>query len=131
MVTRTKTNGNRETPQHRETYVHQGRSNTPQERAEEEDLDEVDDLEDEYNDDKNQRLEGYDENEYDAQDMRHRRERQAADGDAAAHEEEPAKPVKTPSRRGFAAMDKEKQRAIASKGGKASHGGGRKPSKNR
>jgi general stress protein YciG len=41
------------------------------------------------------------------------------------------KPTKTPSKRGFAAMDKEKQREIASKGGKASHGGGRKPSKNK
>jgi general stress protein YciG len=41
------------------------------------------------------------------------------------------KPAKTPSKRGFAAMDKEKQREIASKGGKASHGGGRKPSKNK
>ena len=29
--------------------------------------------------------------------------------------------------RGFAAMSKEKQREIASKGGKSSHGGGRKP----
>jgi general stress protein YciG len=29
------------------------------------------------------------------------------------------------SKRGFAAMSKEKQREIASKGGKASHGGGR------
>lgn len=133
MVTRTKTNGNRETQSERETYVHQGRSNTPQERMEEEDLDEVDDLEDEFDDDKNQKLEGYDENEYDADDKRKRRDAQAADGDQAAHEEqkESAKPAKTPSRRGFAAMDKEKQRMIASKGGKASHGGGRKPSKNR
>jgi general stress protein YciG len=32
-----------------------------------------------------------------------------------------------PSKRGFAAMDPAKQREIASKGGKASHGGGRKP----
>ena len=32
------------------------------------------------------------------------------------------------SKRGFAAMDPAKQREIASKGGKASHGGGRKPS---
>ena len=31
------------------------------------------------------------------------------------------------SKRGFAAMSAEKQREIASKGGKASHGGGRKP----
>ncbi|MGZ5245680.1 MAG: KGG domain-containing protein [Flavitalea sp.] len=31
------------------------------------------------------------------------------------------------SLRGFASMDAEKQREIASKGGKASHGGGRKP----
>jgi general stress protein YciG len=31
------------------------------------------------------------------------------------------------SKRGFAAMDPEKRREIASKGGKASHGGGRKP----
>ena len=34
------------------------------------------------------------------------------------------------SKRGFAAMDPQKQREIASKGGKASHGGGR-PSKAR
>ena len=34
---------------------------------------------------------------------------------------------KTPAKRGFAAMSAEKQREIASKGGKASHGGGRKP----
>jgi hypothetical protein len=34
--------------------------------------------------------------------------------------------TKTPSKRGFAAMDPAKQREIASKGGKASHGGGRK-----
>ena len=32
----------------------------------------------------------------------------------------------TASKRGFAAMDPAKQREIASKGGKASHGGGRK-----
>jgi general stress protein YciG len=32
------------------------------------------------------------------------------------------------AKRGFAAMDPAKQREIASKGGKASHGGGRKPS---
>ena len=31
------------------------------------------------------------------------------------------------SNRGFASMDEAKQREIASKGGKASHGGGRKP----
>ena len=31
------------------------------------------------------------------------------------------------AKRGFAAMSPEKQREIASKGGKASHGGGRKP----
>lgn len=31
------------------------------------------------------------------------------------------------SNRGFASMDPEKQREIASKGGKASHGGGRTP----
>lgn len=31
------------------------------------------------------------------------------------------------STRGFASMDQEKQREIASKGGKASHGGGRTP----
>ena len=31
------------------------------------------------------------------------------------------------SKRGFAAMDPAKQREIASKGGRASHGGGRKP----
>jgi len=33
------------------------------------------------------------------------------------------------SKRGFAAMSPEKQREIASKGGKASHGGGRKSSR--
>ena len=32
------------------------------------------------------------------------------------------------AKRGFAAMDPAKQREIASKGGKASHGGGRRPS---
>jgi len=32
------------------------------------------------------------------------------------------------SKRGFAAMSKEKQREIASKGGKASHSGGRRSS---
>lgn len=31
------------------------------------------------------------------------------------------------SKRGFAAMDPEKQREIAAKGGRASHGGGRRP----
>jgi general stress protein YciG len=35
------------------------------------------------------------------------------------------------SKRGFAAMDPSKQREIASKGGKASHGGGRKSSSSR
>jgi hypothetical protein len=35
------------------------------------------------------------------------------------------------SKRGFAAMDPAKQREIASKGGKASHGGGRKASAGR
>jgi hypothetical protein len=35
------------------------------------------------------------------------------------------------SKRGFAAMSPEKQREIASKGGKASHGGGRKSSSSR
>jgi general stress protein YciG len=35
------------------------------------------------------------------------------------------------SKRGFAAMDPAKQREIASKGGKASHGGGRKASSHR
>ena len=35
------------------------------------------------------------------------------------------------SKRGFAAMSPEKQREIASKGGKASHGGGRRPSSSR
>ena len=33
--------------------------------------------------------------------------------------------TKTAAKRGFAAMDPAKQREIASKGGKASHGGGR------
>lgn len=37
----------------------------------------------------------------------------------------------TKARRGFAAMDKDKQREIASKGGKASKGGGRKPYKSK
>jgi len=31
------------------------------------------------------------------------------------------------SKRGFAAMDPQKQREIAAKGGRASHGGGRRP----
>ena len=35
------------------------------------------------------------------------------------------------SKRGFAAMDPAKQREIASKGGKSSHGGGRKASASR
>jgi general stress protein YciG len=35
------------------------------------------------------------------------------------------------SKRGFAAMDPAKQREIASKGGKASHGGGRPASASR
>jgi len=35
------------------------------------------------------------------------------------------------SKRGFAAMDPVKQREFASKGGKASHGGGRKSSRGR
>jgi hypothetical protein len=35
------------------------------------------------------------------------------------------------SKRGFAAMDPAKQREIASKGGRASHGGGRRPSTSR
>jgi general stress protein YciG len=35
------------------------------------------------------------------------------------------------SKRGFAAMDPAKQREIASKGGKASHGGGRKANSSR
>ena len=35
------------------------------------------------------------------------------------------------AKRGFAAMDPAKQREIASKGGKASHGGGRPPSSGR
>ena len=33
------------------------------------------------------------------------------------------------SKRGFAAMSPEKQREIASKGGKTSHGGGRPPTR--
>ena len=33
----------------------------------------------------------------------------------------------TGAKRGFAAMDPAKQREIARKGGKSSHGGGRKP----
>jgi hypothetical protein len=35
----------------------------------------------------------------------------------------------TGAKRGFAAMSAEKQREIASKGGKASHGGGRRSGK--
>jgi general stress protein YciG len=35
---------------------------------------------------------------------------------------------KSGSKRGFAAMSPEKQREIAAKGGRASHGGGRRPS---
>jgi general stress protein YciG len=35
------------------------------------------------------------------------------------------------AKRGFAAMDPAKQREIASKGGKASHGGGRRASASR
>jgi general stress protein YciG len=35
------------------------------------------------------------------------------------------------SKRGFAAMDPAKQREIASKGGKASHGGGRRANSSR
>lgn len=76
----------------------------------------------EFDDDNNQKLEGYDENEFDGEDRRKRKEGEIP---------EERTPAKTPSRRGFAAMDKEKQKMIASKGGKASHGGGRKPSKNR
>lgn len=90
-----------------------------------------DDESEEFNDDRDQRLEGYDENEFDAEDKRKRREGEIADEDTAAHRQQEATQKKTPSRRGFAAMDKEKQREIASKGGKASHGGGRKPSKPR
>jgi hypothetical protein len=37
----------------------------------------------------------------------------------------------TKSKRGFAAMDPAKQREIASKGGKASHGGGRRANSSR
>lgn len=126
MVTRTNTNGTQETQQRK---MHAAPAPGRPDHRREDELDEIDDLQDEYNDDKDQQLEGYDENEYDADDRRKRHEAQMADGDAAAHES--AKPARTPSRRGFAAMDKEKQRMIASKGGKASHGGGRKPSKNR
>jgi general stress protein YciG len=39
----------------------------------------------------------------------------------------PSSRTATGAKRGFAAMSAEKQREIASKGGKASHGGGRKP----
>lgn len=117
MGTQVKTT-EREAPQYRQA---QPGSPRPGHTREEDDMDEFDD-------DRNQDLEGYDENEFDATDRRNRREAEEADGDTAAHER---KEVRTPSRRGFAAMDKEKQRMIASKGGKASHGGGRKPSKNR
>ncbi len=34
-------------------------------------------------------------------------------------------PKRTPAKRGFAAMDVERRREIARKGGEASHGGGR------
>ncbi|WP_346321057.1 KGG domain-containing protein [Chitinophaga sp. YIM B06452] len=119
MVTQAKTTGTQEATRHHGTY--QDDQATRHTRMHSED-------DAEFDDDDNQRLEGYDENELDADDRRNRREAALADGDAAAHEQ-PQK--RTPSRRGFAAMDKEKQRAIASKGGKASHGGGRKPSKNR
>lgn len=105
MVTQAKTTGTREMSQ--PTMTHNGTSRQGQK---------------EFDDDKNQKLEGYDENEFDAEDRRKRREGEIA---------EERTPAKTPSRRGFAAMDKEKQKMIASKGGKASHGGGRKPSKNR
>ena len=37
-----------------------------------------------------------------------------------------SKSASSGAKRGFAAMSPEKQREIASKGGKASHGGGRK-----
>ncbi|HKC02188.1 MAG TPA: KGG domain-containing protein [Sphingomicrobium sp.] len=41
----------------------------------------------------------------------------------------PTKSASSGVKRGFAAMSPEKQREIASKGGKASHGGGRKSSR--
>ena len=41
----------------------------------------------------------------------------------------PTKSASSGAKRGFAAMSPEKQREIASKGGKASHGGGRKSSR--
>lgn len=40
-------------------------------------------------------------------------------------------PITGKQLRGFAAMDSERQREIASKGGKSSHGGGRKPWKDK
>jgi len=43
----------------------------------------------------------------------------------------PSKSTTGGSKRGFAAMSPEKQREIASKGGKASRGGGRKSSSSR
>lgn len=110
----------REAPQYHHTQVGNDRPRQGHQQEE-------DDME-EFDDDRNEKLEGYDENEFDAADRRNRQEAASADGDQAAHER---REVRTPSRRGFAAMDKEKQRMIASKGGKASHGGGRKPSKNR
>lgn len=48
--------------------------------------------------------------------------RAAADGGTAM-----AREKSTGSKRGFAAMSPEKQREIAAKGGRASHGGGRRP----
>lgn len=118
MGTQVKTT-EREAPQYSQTSA--GNDRTRHGNVGKEDMEEFDD-------DSNQQLEGYDENEFDAADRRKRQEAAATDGDNAAHER---REVRTPSRRGFAAMDKEKQRMIASKGGKASHGGGRKPSKNR
>lgn len=47
------------------------------------------------------------------------------------HSQEDRMAKTSTAKRGFAAMDPAKQREIASKGGKASHGGGRPPSSSR
>jgi len=47
------------------------------------------------------------------------------------HKTHMARTTKGTAKRGFAAMDKEMQRRIASMGGKASHGGGRTKNSNR
>jgi hypothetical protein len=60
-------------------------------------------------------------------------QRQTSVADAAFQMGDEAMPTTRTggSKRGFAAMDPAKQREIASKGGKASHGGGRKSTRSR